>query len=100
MGKVRLEIPPFMASMMNGQCSDWLTIDKEIEEGAKIGDLLVDLAFSYTNFRKVVFDPDIGEVSDQILIILNNSPLQDSNMTEVKLNDGDSIVILPVYAGG
>ncbi len=100
MGKVQLRIPPFMASMMNAQSSGWLTIDEEIGEGTKIGDLLVDLAFSYTDFRKVVFNPDIGEVSDQVLVVLNNSLLQDPGVTETELNDGDIIILLPVYTGG
>ncbi len=100
MGKVQLKMPPWIASLLNKQCSDWFTLEKEIEEGATIGDLLVDLASNHTDFRKVVFNPDVGKVSDQVLVFLNDNLLQFPDVTEVKLNDEDSIMLLHVYSGG
>ncbi len=99
-GKVRLKIPSSIADTLNEQRSDWFILEKEIVEGATMGDLLTDLAFSYADFRKVVFDPDIGKVGDRVLVILNDSLLQIPDVTEVKLSDGDSVIFLPVYAGG
>ncbi len=100
MGKVRLKITPSLASTLNAQGSDWFTLEKEIGKGATLGDLLADLAFSYIDFRKVVFNPDTGKVSDQIMVILNNNLLPVPDVTEAKLDDGDGIIILPVYSGG
>ncbi|MFC2048558.1 MoaD/ThiS family protein [Chloroflexota bacterium] len=100
MGKVQLKIPPWVAIMLNEQGSDWFILEKEIGEGATIGDLLADLASDYTDFRKVLFNPDIGKVSDQVNVILNNNLLQSTDMTEAKLNDGDTVTLLPVYTGG
>ena len=100
MGKVQLKMLPWIASMLNKQSSDWFIIEKEIEDGTTIGDLLADLAFSYTGFRKVVFNPDAGQVGDQVIVFLNDSHLQDSDVAKVKLNDGDTITLLHVYAGG
>ena len=100
MGKVQLKIPPWIASMMNTQSSGWFILEKEIGEGVTVGDLLTDLALSYTDFRKVVFNPDIGKVGEQVNVFLNDSLLQLSDITDTKLNDGDSIMLLPVYSGG
>ncbi|MFC2025122.1 MoaD/ThiS family protein [Chloroflexota bacterium] len=100
MGKVQLKIPSWVAIMLNEQGSDWFILEKEIGEGATIGDLLADLASDYTDFRKVLFNPDIGKVSDQVNVILNNNLLQSTDMTEAKLNDGDTVTLLPVYTGG
>ncbi len=100
MGKVRLRIPPWIASLLNKQNSDWFTFEKEIEEGTTIGDLLVDLASNHPGFRKVVFNPDVGEVTDQLLVFLNDSLLQFPDVTEAKLSDGDIIMLLTVYTGG
>ena len=86
--------------MLNAQGSDLVVIEKKIGEESTIGDLLADLASSYTDFGKVVFNPDTGKVSDQVNVVLNNSLLQSPEVTEAKLSDGDSIIILPVYAGG
>ncbi len=100
MSKVQLKITPSFASILDTQSSDWLIFEKEIGEGTTICDLLADLAFSHTDFRKVVFNPDVGKVSDQVMVFLNGSLLQDPEVTEVKLNDGDSIMLLPVFEGG
>lgn len=100
MGKVQLKFPSSFAGMLNAQGSDLFVLEKEIGEETTIGDLLADLAFSYTDFRKVVFNPDTGKVGDQVNVILNNQLLQLPEVTEAKLSDGDSIIILPVYSGG
>lgn len=100
MGKVRLKFPASFASSLNAQGSDLVILEKEIGEGATIGSLLTNLAFSYTDFRKVVFNPDTGKVGDQVNVVLNNNLLQLPDVTEAKLSDGDSIIILPVYSGG
>ena len=100
MGKVRVKIPPFLASLLNTRGSDWLVIERGIAEGTTIVDLLTDLASSYNNFRRVVFNPDVGRVSDQVIVILNDEVLQPQELAKARLNDGDSIVLLPVYSGG
>ncbi len=100
MGKVRLEIPHSLAGMLNVKGSEWLILDKEIGEGATIGDLLTDLTSSYTDFHKVVFNPDTRKVGGRVLVILNDSLLQVTDVTETKLNDGDRVMLLPVYDGG
>ncbi len=100
MGRVQLKFPSSFAGMLNAQGSDLSVLEKEIGEETTIGDLLADLAFSYTDFRKVVFNPDTGKVGDQVNVILNNQLLQLPEVTEAKLSDGDSINILPVYSGG
>ncbi len=100
MGKVRLKFPSSFAGMLNTQGSDLVVLEREIGEETTIDSLFADLAVSYTDFRKAVFNPDIGKVSDQVIIILNDSTLQLPDMAKAKLNDGDSIIILPVYSGG
>lgn len=100
MGKVQLKIPPWIASLLKAQGSDWLILEPEIGEGATLGGLLTELTSSDTDFRKVVFNPEAGTVSDQLVVILNDSLLPESDVTETRLNDGDSIILLPVYAGG
>ncbi len=100
MGKVQLKFPHSFVGILNTQDSDLLILEKEIGEGATMGDLLTDLAFSYADFRKVVFDPDTGKVGDQVHVILNNCILQIPEVTEARLNNGDIVIILPVYSGG
>jgi len=100
MTTVQLRVPPWIASMLDKQGSDWYVFDKDIKEGATIGDLLTEFASTHADFRQVIFDPDVGRVSDQVLVFVNDSLLQFPEMTEAELSEGDHIILLPVYAGG
>ena len=100
MGKVQLKFPPSFAGMLNVESSDWVIFEKEIGKEATIGDILTGLASSYTDLRKLVFNPDTGKAGEEVIILLNDNLLQFPGATETRLNDGDSILILPVYPGG
>ncbi|MFC1896988.1 MoaD/ThiS family protein [Chloroflexota bacterium] len=100
MSKVQLNIPPWVGIILDENTSTWFNLEKEIGEETTIDSLLTDLAFSYPDFRKTVFNPDVGKVSDQVNIVLNDNLLHSTDLTDTKLNDGDSITILPAYAGG
>jgi molybdopterin converting factor small subunit len=100
MGIVQLNLPYFLVTMLNKNDSYWLTLERDIKEGATIGDVLADVASRYVDFRRAVFDPDAGKVSDEVLVTLNNDLLHSLDVTEVKVNNGDSITIIPIVSGG
>lgn len=100
MRKVQLEITSALASVLTNQGSDSLILEKEIHEGATLCDLLADLASNYRNFRNAVFDPDTREISDQVMIILNDSLLQFMDVMEAKLSNGDRVILALVLSGG
>ena len=100
MSSVQLKITSALASVLRNQGSDRLILEKEIEEGATIGDLLADLAPNYSNFRNAVFDPDTREISDEVMIILNDSLLQFPDVAEAKLSNGDRVMLTLVLSGG
>lgn len=100
MGRVRVKIPPFLASMLNPPECGWLVLEREIGKGTTIGEVVAELASSYANFSKVIFNPDVGPVGDQLSIVINDTLLQPQEVTRARLNDGDTIVLLPVYTGG
>ncbi|MBI2857911.1 MAG: MoaD/ThiS family protein [Chloroflexi bacterium] len=100
MGKVRLEIPDWMAKMLGKRGPGSMMIEKEFAEGETIGSLLGELAQQYPNFRNAVYNPDLGEVSDQLVFVVNETLLQCQDVTAVKLKDGDRITLLPQFAGG
>ena len=100
MGRVQLKIAPSLASMLGAKNYDWLIAEKDIGEGAIIRDLLANLASDNADFRKAIYNPDTGQISNQVMLILNDSFLHFSDVTEARLNDGDSIVMIPVYDGG
>lgn len=100
MAKVQLKMPPWIASMLKTEASGWFILEKEIDTETTIGTLLGELTSSYEGFRRVVFNPDVGQVSEQVLVVLNDKLLTDPEVTQTKLNDGDSIMLLQVFTGG
>jgi molybdopterin converting factor small subunit len=80
--------------------SDWVVLEKESEQWVTIGDLLTDLASDNKDFRKLIFDPSLGKVNEEVMVVLNSKLLQLSDVTGVKLKDGDTVVLVPVYGGG
>ena len=100
MGIVQLHIPPWVTGMLNTPSSDWIILKKEIGKETTIGNVLSELALSSNEFKKAVFNPDTGESSGQVMVFLNNSIIRNSDIEGTKLNDGDSVRLLPVYMGG
>jgi len=86
--------------MLNAQGSGQFVMEREIEEGATIGDVLTGLAPIASDFRKVVFNPDVGKVSEQVHVILNDSVMQSPDVSETKLKDGDCLFLIPICYGG
>ena len=98
--KVQLKFPHSFISLPTEQETDLFTLEKEVREGTTIGDLLANLASIYTDFGKVIFNSDTGEVSDRIMVILNRKLLQGPDVEGVKLNNGDAVFLIPTYSGG
>ena len=99
MGKVQLRIASSLAGLRKAP-SGWLVLEKESGQLATIGELLADVVSSYPNLRKVIFNPDTGEVSNKLNIILNDSLLPITDVIETRISGGETITIVPVYAGG
>jgi len=100
MGKIQLKIPPFFAYLMHPGTSDWFVLERDLEKETTIRDLLTNIAFTNAEFRKGVFNPDEGTVSDRINIVLNQKLLNFPSEMDIKLSEGDMVTLLPMYSGG
>jgi hypothetical protein len=100
MDKVSIKLPSWVAVAIDPKASDWLTLEKEIGIGATANDLLTALATTNPGFREAVFNPDTGVIIEQINVILNDKLLTYQEITQLKLTDGDILMLLPIYFGG
>jgi molybdopterin converting factor small subunit len=100
MYKVELKLPSWVATSLDPKADGWLTVDKEVAPGTTVGRLLEEIAASSKDFRETVYNPAVGLVSEQINVLLNNTLLSYQEITQTKLNNGDSLLLLPVYFGG
>ncbi len=97
---VQVKITPSITSAIDPKYSDWLTLEREIQDEATVCDLLRSLARSYPSFGKMLFEGETGRVSDEINLVLNHSILETPEVAETRLKNGDTLIVLPVYSGG
>ncbi len=100
MGKVKVTIPLWVATSWRLKTPNGFTWEKAVNGTATIGELLTDLVSLYPELRKLVFDPDSGEVNNGVNLFLNNTYLPHPDEPKAKLKDGDTVLILPVHWGG
>jgi molybdopterin converting factor small subunit len=100
MGKVILKVPPFFASALDPDSSGWFVVETAVAENITIRELLIVIAGNNAGFRQVIFNPDEGNLNDQIDIVLNQKFLTFPHALETKLIDGDIVILLPVLSGG
>ena len=101
---IHLEITSALATVLRQENSDRIVIEKKVARGTTIGDLLADLAADlspeYKDFHLRVYNPETGEVSDQVMIILNDTLLQFPHVTNTELSNGDEVMLAVVFGGG
>ncbi len=100
MSKVTLKLPSWIAAKIEAKSSGWLNLEKEVAEGATIIDVLMGLVAVYPGFREAVYNPDTGLPTEQLNFVLNNRLLTFREVSQIRLNDGDIILLIPLYYGG
>lgn len=90
--KVRLEIE-FLKS---GR----LVLEKDIEEGTTLKDLLNEMITTHREVVEIAFDTQSQKLTGAMAIILNGSFIQLLNGLETKLSNGDAIAFVPLIIGG
>lgn len=100
MVKVMVRLPPHIAQMLNPKLSSWLELEEEVKDRTTVNNLLSYLVTNYPGFRETVYNPNAGEISDQIGVVLNDRLLTYRKITHTILKDNDVITIVPLYYGG
>jgi hypothetical protein len=100
MNTVRLQSYSWISNTLGLAESSSQQLRKKVKEGTTLVALLGELANNYPEFRKMVFNPETNQLSEQVLIILNNRLLQYGEITSIVLKDKDNITLAPVIFGG
>lgn len=75
--------------------------DIRLSKGSNVSDLFQYLAKRYgEHFKSYVFNPEKIEVRSDVLVNINDIPVQQIQGLETGLSDGDQIDILPLFTGG
>ena len=100
MGRIRLEILPWVSDVFGGQGAGQLVLEETIEEGTTIGGLLRKLASEHQTFGDIIFDTETDKLSGDVMIVLNDRVVEALKGMDTSIEDGDIIKLLPVIAGG
>jgi len=97
---VYLEIMPWLSRYFPAKGSERVLLEKTVEDGTTVGDLLEDLTSHNPEFRKVLFSTGTGRVVGYISVILNDRFLELSGGMEARLKPGDTVRLMPGFSGG
>ena len=101
MSKVRLEFLSWVADTLSVEgTSEEIILEAKIEESKTVRELLSQLAARYPRFEQTVFDIEAQKLTEKASLFLNGRHLELLNGLETKLNDGDTLTLVPPIAGG
>ena len=98
MGKVFIKVVSWLARTF-GAKSDSLTLEVNLEQRLTLKDLLQQLAEEHEQFGKMVFDNE-QRFCGGILVVLNSRLIDVPHSWNVRLKDGDKVILLPPVYGG
>ena len=90
----------FWAAQALGAKGESLILDEEVVEGSSVAFLLEGLASRNLRFAKTVFDPKARHLSEHVVLILNDRHLDLLEGLDTRLEDGDTLLLLPAFSGG
>ncbi len=97
---MKLKLPSWIAAKLGFACSGWLTLEEPVKEGTTLAGFLDGMAAAYPGFRDAAYNPAAGIVTEQVNVALNGRVLDYREISQVKLGDGDDIMLVPIYYGG
>jgi molybdopterin converting factor small subunit len=97
---IKLQAFAWISSAMGTAVNQNQTSKKQLQEGATLFDLFTQIAAEFPEFKEKVFDPQSGQISDQVMIIANGRLIQVKDFKSTVLKDKDTVVLSPVLVGG
>jgi hypothetical protein len=74
--------------------------ESQMRGSESILDLLLGLAEKNVSFRKDVFGPSGETLQSHILVVLNGKLVTPTDISSIKVGDGDRITLAPAHTGG
>jgi len=100
MNKVRLEILPWLSDRLRDWGSGRLILEEEVDEGTTIRQVLTAYSQRDETFKKFIYDTQSRQLNEFVNIIINDRFMELAQGLETELKDGDTLILLPAFAGG
>jgi molybdopterin converting factor small subunit len=98
--RVRLEVVPWLTRAFGVAESGRFVKEEEVDAGTTVRELFDRLATQYQGFAEFVFDRDSRELTGLVSVIFNDRVVEMQGGLDATITDGDTIILLPAYAGG
>ena len=100
MGSAKIEIMPWLSRYFAPGRYGRVVLEKEVDEGATIRDLLEEIISDNQEVRKVLFEADTGRLAGYIALVLNGRFVELSGGLDTELKPGDTLRLMPGFSGG
>ncbi len=74
--------------------------EEEVEGADTVRDFFQQLCARYPQFGELVYDTSSDNLTGMVSVIFNDRVLELAGGLDAEIHDGDSIVLLPAFAGG
>jgi hypothetical protein len=100
MNSIRLQAYAWISGAMGTADNQNQTLKREIKGGTTLKDFFCGIADEFPVFREKVFNPQNGQFSDQVMVIMNGHLVQSGQFGTIVMRDNDLVVLSPILAGG
>jgi molybdopterin converting factor small subunit len=100
MSCVRLEVMPGLSRAFGSEGPGPFVLEREIDDGATVRDLLEEIAAQNREVKEALFDARTGRLAGHISAILNGRFLELAGGLDTKLKAGDTLRLMFIPSGG
>jgi len=88
---VDVEIHPWLSGRLGGgdRAAGILKWHVDVGQQSGVGDLLVQLARTHSDFRRFAFDPESRTISGELVVVFNDRLLDLAGGLDAELHEGD-----------
>jgi molybdopterin converting factor small subunit len=100
MGWVNIKIYTWLSEGFPGRTLTSVALREPFKEGESLRDLFNHLSSTYPRFGEVIFDRQAQHLYPHVNYIYRGKAADPWKDLERKVEDGDEIAFIPIYAGG
>jgi molybdopterin converting factor small subunit len=98
--RVKIKIFPWFSEALVQEQHSSLFLEEELPPGSTLRTCFSRLSARFARFEEIIYNPREDVLHVQVIITHNGLLLTGQDRLDLVLQSGDSIVLIPSYAGG